>query len=114
MQSLRLYVNAFNLFTITKYTGFDPEVNYQGNTTDPGDEWIPAIHGPVDYVMNNLVEGVATYGTGARAHAVPSAVEAAYKRTDFFDRRRDLMEAWGRFATVEGSAEVSGFAEARQ
>jgi integrase len=34
----------------------------------------------------------------ALAHAVPSAVEAAYKRTDFFDRRRELMEAWGRFA----------------
>jgi integrase len=30
----------------------------------------------------------------ALAHAVPSQVEAAYKRTDFFDRRRRLMEAW--------------------
>jgi integrase len=35
----------------------------------------------------------------ALAHAVSNAVEAAYKRTDFFDRRRDLMDAWGRFAT---------------
>jgi integrase len=33
----------------------------------------------------------------ALAHAVPSAVEAAYKRTDFFDRRRELMEAWGAY-----------------
>lgn len=42
----------------------------------------------------------------ALAHAVPSAVEAAYKRTDFFERRRELMDAWGRFASGEGSADV--------
>lgn len=42
----------------------------------------------------------------ALAHAVPSAVEAAYKRTDFFDLRRQLMDAWGRFACGEGSADV--------
>lgn len=30
----------------------------------------------------------------ALAHAVPSQVEAAYRRTDFFDRRRKLMDAW--------------------
>lgn len=42
----------------------------------------------------------------ALAHAVPSAVEAAYKRTDFFDRRRELMDAWGRFATGADSGEV--------
>jgi integrase len=42
----------------------------------------------------------------ALAHAVPSAVEAAYKRTDFFEKRRELMDAWGRFATGENSGEV--------
>jgi integrase len=35
----------------------------------------------------------------ALAHAVPSAVEAAYKRTDFFERRRELMIAWAKYAT---------------
>ena len=30
----------------------------------------------------------------ALAHLVPSAVEAAYRRTAFFDKRRSLMEAW--------------------
>lgn len=35
----------------------------------------------------------------ALAHTVPNAVEAAYRRTDFFDKRRDLMQAWGCFAT---------------
>lgn len=34
----------------------------------------------------------------ALAHSVPSAVEAAYRRTDFFALRRELMDAWGRFA----------------
>jgi integrase len=42
----------------------------------------------------------------ALAHAVPNAVEAAYRRTDFFDKRRDLMDAWGRFATGGESAKV--------
>lgn len=42
----------------------------------------------------------------ALAHAVPSAVEAAYKRTDFFDRRRELMDAWGRFVTGEHRGQI--------
>jgi integrase len=35
----------------------------------------------------------------ALAHTVPKAVEAAYRRTDFFDKRRDMMDAWANFAT---------------
>lgn len=31
----------------------------------------------------------------ALAHRVPNPVEAAYRRTDFFDKRRVLMERWG-------------------
>ena len=42
----------------------------------------------------------------ALAHAVPNAVEAAYKRTDFFDLRRDLMNVWGRFATGDSGENV--------
>jgi hypothetical protein len=30
----------------------------------------------------------------ALAHKVPNAVEAAYRRTDFFERRRILMNRW--------------------
>ena len=33
----------------------------------------------------------------ALAHAVPSQVEAAYRRTDFFDRRRKLMDTWASY-----------------
>jgi integrase len=33
----------------------------------------------------------------ALAHAIESQVEAAYKRTTFFEKRRKLMEAWGKY-----------------
>jgi integrase len=33
------------------------------------------------------------------AHAVGNAVERAYRRSDLFDKRRKLMEDWGRYCT---------------
>ncbi len=33
----------------------------------------------------------------ALAHKIPNAVEAAYRRTDFFDKRRLLMDQWAAF-----------------
>jgi integrase len=41
----------------------------------------------------------------ALAHTVGSKVEAAYRRGDLFEKRRRLMEAWGRFCFAS-SAEV--------
>jgi integrase len=35
----------------------------------------------------------------ALAHTIPNKVEAAYKRTDFLDKRRKLMDAWGDYCT---------------
>ena len=35
----------------------------------------------------------------ALAHTLRDKTEAAYNRTDLFDRRRDLMTSWSRFAT---------------
>jgi integrase len=35
----------------------------------------------------------------ALAHKIPNAVEAAYRRTDFFDKRRVLMDQWAAFIT---------------
>ena len=35
----------------------------------------------------------------ALAHKLVDRVEAAYRRTDFFERRRGLMEAWGSYLT---------------
>lgn len=33
----------------------------------------------------------------ALAHTIESKVEAAYRRGDLFQKRRQLMEAWARF-----------------
>ena len=36
----------------------------------------------------------------ALAHTVKDKVEAAYRRTDLFDKRRELMTAWSAFVTI--------------
>lgn len=36
----------------------------------------------------------------ALAHAIPDKVEAAYRRTDLFERRRKMMDAWAKFAST--------------
>ena len=33
----------------------------------------------------------------ALAHAIPNAVEAAYRRGDLFEKRRRLMDSWAEF-----------------
>jgi len=33
----------------------------------------------------------------ALAHAIPSGVEAAYRRGDLFEKRRRLMDEWAAF-----------------
>jgi integrase len=38
----------------------------------------------------------------ALAHAIPNKVEAAYRRGNLLEKRRGLMDAWGRFC--EGKA----------
>jgi len=40
----------------------------------------------------------------ALAHTVRDKVEAAYRRTDLFDKRRALMEQWGRFCMSAGAS----------
>jgi integrase len=36
----------------------------------------------------------------ALAHSLPDKIEAAYRRGDLFEKRRRLMDAWGRFCAV--------------
>ncbi len=43
----------------------------------------------------------------ALAHVVKDKTEAAYRRTDLFDRRRELMDLWASFATSTPAAVVS-------
>jgi len=35
----------------------------------------------------------------ALAHAIPNAVEAAYRRGDLFEKRRRLMDAWATYCS---------------
>jgi hypothetical protein len=37
----------------------------------------------------------------ALGHTVGSAVERAYQRSDLFERRRQLAEAWSNFCTTQ-------------
>jgi hypothetical protein len=36
---LRIYLSAQNLFTLTKYTGLDPEVSTYNSVLTPGFDW---------------------------------------------------------------------------
>lgn len=40
------------------------------------------------------------------AHAVGTAVEQAYARSDLLQKRQRLMQAWGRYVTGEARADV--------
>jgi integrase len=42
----------------------------------------------------------------ALAHAVPSAVEAAYRRGDLLAKRQQLMQAWASYCSVAGNGDV--------
>jgi hypothetical protein len=43
----------------------------------------------------------------ALAHTLRDKTEAAYHRTDLFDRRRELMDTWAKFATAKPADVVS-------
>jgi integrase len=43
----------------------------------------------------------------ALAHAIPNKVEAAYRRTDFLEKRRALMRDWGNFCIPARLAAVA-------
>ena len=48
----------------------------------------------------------------ALAHVEGSAAEIAYRRTDYFDKRRDLMQQWADFVTGKTSGKVVQLREA--
>ncbi|RSU93976.1 hypothetical protein CA256_13840 [Sphingomonas koreensis] len=43
----------------------------------------------------------------ALAHRIPDQVEAAYRRTDFFEKRGKLMSAWANYLHGQSSAKAS-------
>jgi integrase len=44
----------------------------------------------------------------ALAHKLPNKVEAAYRRTDFFDKRRNLMARWAEYLDHKGAQNDKG------
>jgi hypothetical protein len=42
----------------------------------------------------------------ALAHAIPNAVEAAYRRGDLFEKRARLMAAWGDYCAQVATSDV--------
>ena len=44
----------------------------------------------------------------ALAHVVQNKVEAAYRRTDLFERRRDLMDDWAAYLADQPGPEGLG------
>ncbi len=50
----------------------------------------------------------------ALAHAVGNAVEAAYRRGDMLDKRRELMEDWAAYCGSAAVMEAAGVVELRQ
>lgn len=53
---------------------------------------------------NTLVDNIVV--EQALAHAIGDAVEAAYRRGDLLERRRELMEAWGEYTTRPANSNV--------
>ena len=45
----------------------------------------------------------------ALAHIIPDAVVRAYKRTDLFDKRRELMATWSNYCTTSPSTNEHTF-----
>ena len=70
---------------------------------------IPAVpHGFRSSFRDWVIEKTATpwaVAEAALAHNVGNSTEAAYMRSDLFDQRRALMDAWGTFVTSETNEE---------
>ena len=52
-----------------------------------------------DWAAEKMPEIPDPVAEAALAHVVPDKVVRAYKRTNFLEMRRTLLEAWGGFAT---------------
>jgi len=77
--------------------------------TREGEGRVATVHGMRSTFRDWAEEAVSfphEVKEAALAHAVGNKVEAAYRRTDLFDRRREMMDAWARWATAGGAAVV--------
>jgi len=76
-------------FLIDHVTDSEGKTLMQAKPAQAGDETIRAIDPRTAYVMNDLLQGVATYGTAARAHAVLKRTVAGKTGTT-----NDSNDAW--------------------
>ena len=67
-----------------------------------------------DWVAEELLEIPDEIAEAALSHTVPDKIMAAYKRTTFFAKRRDLMDIWGRYATSSKQAEIHPISRATE
>jgi integrase len=88
----------------------------------PGDQGGRMTDGPLRKELHKLMTGVTVHGFRssfrqwseeqtsfpkavcelALSHVNKDRVEAAYQRSDLFERRRELMEAWDQFLAAKG------------
>jgi integrase len=59
-----------------------------------------------DWAAEMMPEIPDPVAEAALAHAVPDKVERAYKRTNFIEMRRKLLDAWGEFVVGVGGLEA--------
>ncbi|MFH4307698.1 integrase, partial [Acinetobacter baumannii] len=57
-----------------------------------------------DWVADNLPTVPRDVAEAALAHAIPDRVEASYRRTQYLEQRRDLMQRWADY--LAGSSNV--------
>jgi len=62
--------------------------------------------GDAEMTVHGFRSSFRDWAAMALAHAIPSAVEAAYRRGDLFEKRRRLMDAWAEFCCRQPRAQV--------
>ena len=61
------------------------------------------------YVIQARTERDYTDCEAALAHVIEDKTEAAYRRSDLFDKRRELMEAWAVYCATPKTGKIVEF-----
>lgn len=62
--------------------------------------WIPRVPQHLHHWVAECTNVPKEVADNALAHRIANAVEAAYRRTDFFERRPMLMNGWAEFLLI--------------
>ena len=122
----RVPLSASALAILNEVRGLHPELVFPGPTGRPlSDMTLSAVlrrlgveatvHG-FRSTFRDWAEECTSFAhevkEAALAHSVRNRVEAAYRRTDLFDKRRALMDEWGRFCD-DASGDIVALAKRR-